>query len=314
MEPEYDYYAILGISADASDQEIRKAYRKLALQYHPDKNNTPEAAEKFKEIGRAYEILSDPEKRRLYDQGGGEQFAYSSNGSDFHPFGGFQFHSPEEVFARFFQQHQSMFDNAFCKRVNPEHADRENSFADKFPLVGFPSRGYNAAQQSSMFQGDPMFGRGFSSFFSNFDGASRGGSTFFSSSSSSFGGPGSMSRSSSTTTRVINGRVETVTVTRVQDSNGTTVTEDYGNGRRRVTVNGVETLNTLDAGGNGMQYIENSSVPVNRIADNTQQIASPYSNTQAGISPQQYTYGQMEQQQAQQQQQQQQRSRWNHWF
>ncbi len=56
-----DYYSILGVSRDASDNQIKKAYRKMALKYHPDKNRSPGAEEKFKEIAEAYEVLSDGE-------------------------------------------------------------------------------------------------------------------------------------------------------------------------------------------------------------------------------------------------------------
>jgi len=67
-----DYYEVLGVSRDASLDEIKAAYRKLALQYHPDRNKSPEAEERFKEISEAYAVLSDPEKRSQYDHFGYE--------------------------------------------------------------------------------------------------------------------------------------------------------------------------------------------------------------------------------------------------
>src|SRR5687768_4065396 len=69
MPVEYkDYYKILGVSRNASDDDIRKAFRKLAREYHPDvAKNKSQAEEKFKEINEAYEVLSDPEKRKKYD-------------------------------------------------------------------------------------------------------------------------------------------------------------------------------------------------------------------------------------------------------
>ncbi|HWM90388.1 MAG TPA: DnaJ C-terminal domain-containing protein [Thermoanaerobaculia bacterium] len=65
-----DYYATLGVKKDASEDDIQKAYRKLARKFHPDVNKAPEAEAKFKEIGEAYEVLKDPDKRQKYDQYG----------------------------------------------------------------------------------------------------------------------------------------------------------------------------------------------------------------------------------------------------
>jgi len=65
-----DYYRVLGVARGASDDEIKKSYRKLALKYHPDKNRAPGAEDKFKEIGEAYDVLSDPKKKQIYDQYG----------------------------------------------------------------------------------------------------------------------------------------------------------------------------------------------------------------------------------------------------
>lgn len=65
-----DYYKILGIQSGANEEEIKKAYRRMALKFHPDKNKDPNAEEKFKEVAEAYEVLSDPKKKAIYDQYG----------------------------------------------------------------------------------------------------------------------------------------------------------------------------------------------------------------------------------------------------
>src|SRR5262245_25677439 len=90
---ERDYYEILGVAKDASPDEIKRAYRKLALKYHPDKNPGDKAAEqKFKEMANAYEVLSDPEKRKVYDRRG-------KQGVQDMGFQGFE--DTEEIFSHF---------------------------------------------------------------------------------------------------------------------------------------------------------------------------------------------------------------------
>lgn len=83
-ETKRDYYEVLGVSRDATDEEIKKAYRRLAKKYHPDVNpGDKEAEAKFKEASEAYGVLSDPEKRRKYDQYGHQAFDEASGGTGF---------------------------------------------------------------------------------------------------------------------------------------------------------------------------------------------------------------------------------------
>lgn len=90
MANKRDYYEVLGLSKGASDDEIKSSYRKLAKKYHPDLNKEPGAEEKFKEVQEAYEVLSDPKKRKTYDQFGHAAFDQNGGASGFHGFDGFQ--------------------------------------------------------------------------------------------------------------------------------------------------------------------------------------------------------------------------------
>jgi molecular chaperone DnaJ len=129
MATKRDFYDVLGVSKTATAPDIKRAYRKLALEWHPDRSKATNAHEKFKEINEAYEVLSDPKKKETYDQfghsafgpgtgggaagqgpfGGGYRqgpFTYYSSGGGQNPFGGgaegFDFSDPFDIFEQFF--------------------------------------------------------------------------------------------------------------------------------------------------------------------------------------------------------------------
>ncbi|WP_237060369.1 DnaJ C-terminal domain-containing protein [Microbulbifer sediminum] len=133
-----DYYQILGLERDASQDEIKRAYRKLARKYHPDISKEAGAEDRFKEVGEAYEVLKDPEKRAAYDQLGsgyhaGQEFRPPPNwdeGFEFHG-GGYTAADPE-VFSDFFESlfGRGGFSHGFGgARQRHYHAHGENTYA-----------------------------------------------------------------------------------------------------------------------------------------------------------------------------------------
>ncbi len=114
-----DYYEIMGLKRDASADEIKRAYRKLARQYHPDVSDSPDAAERFKELGEAYAVLKDPEKRGAYDQLGQNW----QSGQDFSPpphwDSGFEFHG-DDIDPREAAGFSEFFSNLFGSRFAQE--------------------------------------------------------------------------------------------------------------------------------------------------------------------------------------------------
>jgi len=219
------YYEILGISETATDSEIKKAYRREALHWHPDKNQDrlEEANERFKLISEAYEVLKDPEQRAIYNKFGDEGFKERASGGASADYGSAGFHSfhfsnPEDIFREFFGGQ-----------------DPFSAFFD--PFGGSGRRGSNGRRSNdpfssmfgnSFFDDDDFFGGHGNSGFSSFSSTSFGGpgaSTFSSFSSSSFGGGmgGGNFVSTSQKTTVVNGKKTIIKETR--DGNGNTTVE-----------------------------------------------------------------------------------------
>jgi molecular chaperone DnaJ len=119
-----DYYEVLGVSRDADAEEIKKSYRKLAIKHHPDKNPGDKSAEEnFKELSEAYEALSDPQKRRAYDQYGHAAFDPRTRAGRA---GAGGFHDPFEIFREVFGG-SSIFDDFFgTSRNDPSQPQRGN--------------------------------------------------------------------------------------------------------------------------------------------------------------------------------------------
>ncbi|KAH8365662.1 hypothetical protein KR093_003168 [Drosophila rubida] len=154
-----DFYKILGIDKKATDDDIKKAYRKLALKYHPDKNKSPQAEERFKEIAEAYEVLSDKKKRDIFDQYGEDGLKGGMPGAEGSGQPGgytYQFHGdPRATFAQFF--------------------GAQNLFGAADPFSGFFGSGGGDAQEQVFMNigGDEMFGGGSGGFVGHPMGAFR---------------------------------------------------------------------------------------------------------------------------------------------
>jgi DnaJ family protein B protein 6 len=219
-----DYYRVLEVTKQASNAEIKKAYRKLALKWHPDKNpdNPEEANKKFKEISEAYEVLSDEKKRRVYDQYGREGLNGGmprgrSRHSDFPDFE-FGFRDPEEVFREFFGGSFGSIFTAGSRRNNRHHQFPQDTLSQLF---------------ASPFGG---LGFGFDNVFSNLDHSGNG--VHFTSFSSSFGsGTSPLAKCTTTSTKFVNGKK--ITTKKIVENGRETVMSYENDVLKSKTVNGV---------------------------------------------------------------------------
>ena len=146
-----DYYAILGVSKGSSKNEIKKAYRKLAMKYHPDRNPGKEAEQKFKEASEAYEVLSDDKKRSQYDQ-------FGKGFNDFQSGGHSNFNNVQDILKEMFGGGASPFGNIFGGGGNTRSAGGmfDNIFSNfqsqgfGGPQSGFGGRSYQQNPKQDM--------------------------------------------------------------------------------------------------------------------------------------------------------------------
>lgn len=245
MELSEDYYEVLGVQRGATLDEIKKAYRKMALKWHPDKNlERREVAEiNFKRLSEAYEVLSDPDKRRIYDQygkegladGGGAQgpagFGFPGGmgaffgAGPFNPFGGmfgFSFRDPNEVFREFFGNNDPF--SEFFGEASQQSAN------------GGGHNGGHNANSSHQSSSSSMFMDPFGMLGGNFMDFGGMGSMTMHMSTGGGGGGGPNVKRISTSVKTINGkRIETK---RVVDNGVETITVTENGRLKSKTVNG----------------------------------------------------------------------------
>ena len=259
-----DLYAVLEIPRDADENAIRRAYKKAALKWHPDKNpDNKEVAERnFKRVSQAYEVLSDPQKRRLYDQGGlsAVESGDRSGGGASSQGAGFAFHNPFDIFEQFFggrdpfaemaEMHEAMHNmhtGQQSRRTQGQRGNGSNSRRSRGHADGM----FNPFGMNGMDPFGTMGGMGMGNMGS-FTTMGGPGMMSFSSSSSSMGGNGGTSTSVSQQTQIVNGRRVTKTIRRTTHPDGT-VQEEVDEEVADAPQGGQHITTTTRSGGGGHQ-------------------------------------------------------------
>ncbi|XP_076683827.1 dnaJ homolog subfamily B member 6 isoform X3 [Andrena cerasifolii] len=245
-----DYYKVLDVQQNATQEDIKKAYRKLALKWHPDKNpeNLEEAHRRFKEISQAYEVLTNEKKRRAYDQYEGVPMPSGKRpyGDDFdmHFPSAFVFRDPDEVFREFFG------DRAFVDLLKvPTELHRQiHPGSYKIGRCFFGPDSYHSSLSNELFQGPSNSFASFNTLM-NFGGIYGGGG-------GGGGGGGVMTRTS-TSTRFINGKK--ITTRRVYEDGKETIMSYENDVLKSKTVNGVPQSITLDEASTSRQPANNAN-------------------------------------------------------
>mmetsp|Transcript_12826 Transcript_12826/g.15925 ORF Transcript_12826/g.15925 Transcript_12826/m.15925 type:complete len:271 (-) Transcript_12826:540-1352(-) len=240
LSEEPSYYEILKVGPNVDEEGIKKAYRKQAIKWHPDKNkdNQAKAEAMFKRVAEAYEVLSDPEKRRIYDHYGKEGLSNSNGGSsnfrngfDFHQH--FDMNRAQSLFEEFFGS-DPFFSRGFGSGFGSQRGQggsRDPFFDDPFDAF-FDNRVGHGRQTQVQGRGRGNFmdmNDPFDSFFGGAHGGHIGmGGGFSSSSSFSSSSGGGMSKSTRTVTQIVNGQrvTKTETTTRYPDGRVETTTDE----------------------------------------------------------------------------------------
>lgn len=262
-----DYYKVLEVTKTASHAEIKKAYRKLALKWHPDKNpeNLDESNRKFKEISEAYEVLIDERKRKVYDQygkeglqmpGGKRRHEDDFSDMDF----AFVFRDPEDVFREFFGGGSpfDMFAGLHGNSRGSRHSHPVNTLSTSFfgPFGIFNSS--SLSPFGDFFGGNGMNNCTSFASFSNFDGPS---------------GHAEMKRTS-TSTRFINGKK--ITTKKVFENGKETIMSYENDILKSKTVNGVPQSITLNEASTSRQVTDKASDNHSASSHSTKSMHSDY--------------------------------------